>query len=72
MADSIEICVNGDKTRVPANRTVLEILTVLGVPADRVAVELNRKIVRKNEWESVTVPAGAEVEIVHFVGGGSG
>jgi thiamine biosynthesis protein ThiS len=70
MDESIEICVNGDKTRVPANRTVLEILQVLGVPEDRVAVELNREIVRKNDWPSVTVAAGAEIEVVHFVGGG--
>jgi thiamine biosynthesis protein ThiS len=71
MSDSIEIRVNGDLTRVPANQTVAEILTVLGVPADRVAVELNRHIVRKNEWSNVTVSSGSEVEIVHFVGGGS-
>jgi thiamine biosynthesis protein ThiS len=70
MMDSIEIQVNGDRTRVPANRTVSEILNVLGLPQDRVAVEMNRAIVRKNDWATVTVPAGADVEIVHFVGGG--
>ena len=70
MADSIEISVNGDKTRVPAGRTVAEILDVLGVLPDRVAVELNRNIVRKSEWKDVTVAAGSDLEIVHFVGGG--
>jgi thiamine biosynthesis protein ThiS len=68
---TIEICVNGDKTRVPAGQCVAEILRVLGVPQDRVAVELNRAIVRKNDWEKVTVEGGAEIEIVHFVGGGA-
>lgn len=42
----------------------------LGVPHDRVAVELNRNIIRKTEWESCRVEAGAELEVVHFVGGG--
>jgi len=33
-------------------------------------VELNRNIVRKTDWESCVVEAGAELEVVHFVGGG--
>ena len=70
MIESIEICVNGDTTKVPAGHTVAEILRVLGVPEDRVAVELNRAIVRKEEWTQRKVEAGAEMEIVHFVGGG--
>ena len=70
MHDSIEIRVNGEAAKVPANRTVAEILAVLGVPEDRVAVELNRQIVRKTEWSSVRILEGSEVEIVHFVGGG--
>jgi thiamine biosynthesis protein ThiS len=40
------------------------------VDAQRVAVELNREIVRKAQWEEVAVEAGAEVEVVMFVGGG--
>jgi thiamine biosynthesis protein ThiS len=35
-----------------------------------VAVELNREIVRKSEWESAGIGPGASVEIVWFVGGG--
>ena len=68
---TIEIEVNGDSREVPGGATLAEILVFLGLPVDRVAVELNRNIVRKTEWESCRVEAGAELEVVHFVGGGS-
>lgn len=67
---TVEIMLNGDRKDVPEGATLAKILTFLGIPEDRVAVELNRKIVRKTEWESCVVAAGAELEVVHFVGGG--
>ena len=67
----MEIEVNGERRRVPEWSTLAEILVFLGLPADRVAVELNRKIIRKTEWENCRVEAGAQLEVVHFVGGGS-
>jgi len=66
----MEIEVNGEVRRVPKGASLAEILAFLGLPADRVAVELDRKIVRKTEWESCRVEPGAELEVVHFVGGG--
>ena len=68
----MEIEVNGDRRQVPVSANLAEILVFLGLPKDRVAVELDRKIVRKTEWESCRVEPGAELEVVHFVGGGSG
>jgi thiamine biosynthesis protein ThiS len=66
----IEILVNGQPARVSAGQTVLELLGELGIPNDRVAVELDRRIVHKRNWESTAVAPGAQVEIVEFVGGG--
>jgi hypothetical protein len=34
------------------------------------AVEVNRKIIRRANWDSTTLVEGDRVEIVHFVGGG--
>jgi len=42
----------------------------LGIPLDRVAVELELKILPRARWEATAVAAGARVEVVHFVGGG--
>jgi sulfur carrier protein len=46
------------------------LLAELGIASDRVAVELNRAIVRKPQWEATPVLDGAQLEIVQFVGGG--
>ena len=61
----MEIEVNGDRHQVPFAANLAEILVFLGLPKDRVAVELDRKIVRKTDWESCQVAPGAELEVVH-------
>lgn len=68
--EQIDIQLNGEPRRVPSNLTVRQLLTHLEIDPERVAVELNRAIVRKTNWDSTQVPAGAEVEVVQFVGGG--
>lgn len=66
----IKIAVNGDKREIPAGLNVREMLVHLGLDPQRVAVELNRSIVRKAHWDATPVEADAKVEIVEFVGGG--
>jgi len=67
---TIEIVLNGELKRVPDGLNVLELLLALGVEPERVAVELDRGIVRQPDWENRKVEGGALVEIVQFVGGG--
>ena len=68
--EPIQIVVNGEVRAVPAGQTLKSLLTVLGIDADRVAVELNRAIIRKPDWDATQVPDGSTLEIVQFVGGG--
>lgn len=67
----IKIVLNGEQISVPDGLTVTTLLRHLGVDSSRVAVEVDRKIVRKTSWDEARVEEDAEVEIVHFVGGGS-
>jgi len=67
---AVEILVNGQTREVPTGATVASLLRDLSLPATRVAVERNREIVRKPEYESTPLAAGDRVEIVTFVGGG--
>jgi thiamine biosynthesis protein ThiS len=67
---SIEIVVNGEPRAVPANQRLPDLLRFLDVDPSRVALELNRGIVRKSAWADTIVEAGAHLEIVQFVGGG--
>jgi thiamine biosynthesis protein ThiS len=68
--ETVEIRVNAQTAHVPAGLNILTLLRHLNVAPDRVAVELNREIVRQPEWDMAEVRAGAEIEIVQFVGGG--
>jgi sulfur carrier protein len=66
----VEIRINGVPQRVPVNQPLAALLEYLEIASDRVAVELNRNLVRKRDWGLTIVSAGAELEIVEFVGGG--
>ena len=66
----ISIEVNGEEREIPAGLNVRGFLDFMKVDAGRVAVELNREIVRKADWDGVMVEAGARIEVVMFVGGG--
>ncbi len=66
----IEIFVNGERQWAPENVTVLQVLKALEIDPERVAVELDRKIVRSTLWSETVIRPGGELEIVQFVGGG--
>jgi thiamine biosynthesis protein ThiS len=66
----IAIHVNGQTKQIAPGQSVAALLSSLDVSLDRVAVELNKSIVRKRDWERTTIPDGSEIEIVEFVGGG--
>jgi sulfur carrier protein len=69
-AESICVFINGEPREMPGTQTVSLLLAKLDIPTDRVAIELNKSIVRKRDWQSTLVGEGARVEIVEFVGGG--
>jgi sulfur carrier protein len=66
----ISISVNGEQRSAAEGQTILELLRQLQIDPARVAVELDRRIVRQPRWAETVVAAGAEIEIVQFVGGG--
>src|SRR5229473_3411640 len=67
----IEIRLNGEAREIPAALSIAELLDHFNLPKDFVAVERNRSIVPKQKWETVALAQGDELEVVHFVGGGS-
>ena len=67
---SIQITVNGESKTAPQGLNIGQLLDFLAINPGRVAVELNRSILRKADWISTRVEEGAQVEVVWFVGGG--
>ena len=66
----MNIVVNGNDTHLAEGSAISDLIESLGLNAQRLAVELNRRIVRRSEWDSTRISEGDTVEIVHFVGGG--
>jgi thiamine biosynthesis protein ThiS len=69
-SEPVEVFVNGEQRQAPQGQSVLDLILSLDIPAERVAVEFNRVILRKELWASTTLQGGEQIEIVHFVGGG--
>jgi thiamine biosynthesis protein ThiS len=70
MASDMHIRLNGETRSFPAGTTLYGLIQALELAPERVAIELNREIVRRDAWAGTPVENGAEIEIVMFVGGG--
>lgn len=70
MSAGVQIVVNGEAREVPEGLGVPALLSHLGLPAERVAIERNLEILPRSAWPATTVQAGDRYEIVHLVGGG--
>ena len=66
----MRIHVNGEVKDVPDGLDLKALLELLSFPQQRVAVELDRKVIRRVDWPMTSISEGSQVEIVHFVGGG--
>ena len=61
---------NGEPKELDEGATLSTLIAQLSLAPERVAVELNRDVVRRADWPSTRLSDGDRVEIVHFVGGG--
>lgn len=67
---SLRVYVNGESREVQGSPSLAELITELDLPAARIAVEVNRDVVRRSEWATTMLRDEDKIEIVHFVGGG--
>jgi sulfur carrier protein len=68
----MQLFVNGEAKECPEPLTLAQLIEQLGMKGDRVAVELNRVIVPRAQWPETQLHEADRLEIVHFVGGGTG
>lgn len=66
----IEVTLNGESYTIASGSTVRDLVERLDLRGRRVAVERNREIVPRGAYDAVSLEAGDELEVVHFVGGG--
>lgn len=66
----MQIIVNGESKEIEKELNLHEFLKRLDLPTERVAIELNKTVVRKKDWETVKLADSDKIEVIHFVGGG--
>ena len=66
----IKIKLKGKKIQVFKDSSLISVLKKFKIPLNKVAIELNRKILNKNTLNKLKINEKDEIEIVHFIGGG--
>ena len=66
----MKVFINGETKEISKQFSLLELLKEFSLPQERIAIELNKEVVRKKDWESILINDADKIEIVHFVGGG--
>lgn len=63
------VIVNGQKRELAPDTTVNALLAQSNLTPDKVAVELNRRLLKSDKYDTV-LKENDEIELVTFVGGG--
>jgi sulfur carrier protein len=66
----LQVILNGESCEIQEKTTLARLIEQLALAPERLAVELNREVVRRTDWPLVELKEDDHVEIVHFVGGG--
>ena len=66
----MQVQINGEAREVSDELKLSELVSELSLAPERVAIELNHRVVRRNQWAETMLADGDRIEIVHFVGGG--
>ena len=66
----MKVFINGETKEIVGEVSLIELLENFSLPHERIAVELNKEVVRKKDWQNILVKDADKIEIVHFVGGG--
>jgi thiamine biosynthesis protein ThiS len=66
----IAIVFNGESRTVPEGTSIADLLHEAGIPQKFCAVELNKEILPKDQYEGYEVNMGDMIEVVTLVGGG--
>ena len=68
--NKIKIILNGKPKKLDIDFTVKKLTKKLKLPLNKVAIEINQKIINKKNINKILLKNNDKVEIVHFIGGG--
>jgi thiamine biosynthesis protein ThiS len=67
----LRILINGEGKECEEGISLSALIELLELQPQRIAIELNREVIRRADWKSTVLRNEDRLEIVHFVGGGS-
>ena len=67
---AVTILLNGEPREVPEGTSLRGLIELLELRHEQVAIEVNRRIVRREQRGDTRLAPGDEVELVTLVGGG--
>ena len=68
--NKVKIKINGKNRLIKEKMTLKSLLNINKVALNKVAIELNKKIIDKKKINKIKLKNGDKIEIVHFIGGG--
>lgn len=66
----ISLTINGEKRQFDNTMNVTHLLKILGIDQQKVALEKNKTIISRSQYDDTTIEDGDVLEIIAFVGGG--
>lgn len=66
----IEITVNGELVSIPEKTSLKDVLEIVDVPPNYLAVEVNAEVVPREQHSALIIQEQDDLEVVTLVGGG--
>lgn len=66
----MQVELNGERRLIEESMTLRDLIESLSLAPERLAIEVNHRVVRRADWPHTQLQEGDRIEIVHFVGGG--
>lgn len=64
------IFLNGKETEIRDGTTLSDFIRDKGLEPDRIVVEYNMQVSKKEDWDRVVLEENDRLEVLRFVGGG--
>ena len=70
MKASATYTLNGEQKNCSGHACLSDLLIELSMTPGSLVVEVNRRIIAKEDYGKIVIQPGDQIEIIHFVGGG--
>lgn len=68
--NSMNLIINGKKKAIAEVKTVAQFVSSVFANSPDIIIELNKKIIKKKDWEGQSIKENDVIEVIQIVGGG--